>query len=403
MSDFSTSATRTEFSGFGGTPLAGLNTATVPEAMEDAGDGGNILNSLAGLGITDAEQLVAIAAIPDTITYLVQALGVEKTTVESLVAQASGTLAPARRALVNVAAPRDLMMGALLPSEAELNALDAPLDANVILAADAPLALPASVNLIPFMNPVRNQAARGTCVSFALTALNEYVQRRRGQVVDLSEQFLYFKTKQIDGIPNACGTFQSKAIIALAQFGECPESVFPYNPNGPCNDATALPANAVAAAASFRLQAAAVPTRNVAAYKATFALQQVVTLSIPVYNTWYTSQEVRRSGRITMRVGNEAAIGGHAVCLVGYQDNIDSPGGGYFIVRNSWNGLWAMQSPYGVGYGTIPYQYITDAATEAFTAAIPAQPFGEDIFNTTHVAENKTVVIEVGNVRITIS
>ena len=111
--------------------------------------------------------------------------------------------------------------------------------------------------------------------------------------------------------------------------------------------------------------------RSVASYKNHMSLQRPVTLSIPVYNSWYLSAETRRSGRITMRVGREVAEGGHAVCLVGYQDSASSPGGGYFIVRNSWGTGWAYASPYGPGYGTIPYQYIANEASEAFTAEVP--------------------------------
>ena len=56
---------------------------------------------------------------------------------------------------------------------------------------------------------------------------------------------------------------------------------------------------------------------------------------------------------------------------MGYQDTPSSPGGGYFIVRNDWHTTWAYQSPYGAGYGTIPYQYITNDGWEAFTAPVP--------------------------------
>jgi C1A family cysteine protease len=106
----------------------------------------------------------------------------------------------------------------------------------------------------------------------------------------------------------------------------------------------------------------------VLAYKEHMSQQQPVTLSIPVYNSWYQSAETRRSGRITLRVGNEPSVGGHAVLLAGYQDAPSSPGGGYFIVRNSWGLTWGSQCPYGAGYGTIPYQYIINDAWEAVTA-----------------------------------
>ena len=104
-----------------------------------------------------------------------------------------------------------------------------------------------------------------------------------------------------------------------------------------------------------------------------------------------------------MRVGNEPAAGGHAVCLVGYQDSASSPGGGYFIVRNSWDTTWAYQSPYGAGYGTIPYQYIANEAWEAFTAVVPGVGADDDVNEDTST-EQSTVTIEVSpNIKITIT
>jgi C1A family cysteine protease len=68
-----------------------------------------------------------------------------------------------------------------------------------------------------------------------------------------------------------------------------------------------------------------------------------------------------------MRFGDEQPSGRHAVVAVGYQDSPSSPGGGYFILRNSWGITRAYESPYGAGYGTIPYQYISDDAWEAYS------------------------------------
>jgi hypothetical protein len=61
-------------------------------------------------------------------------------------------------------------------------------------------------------------------------------------------------------------------------------------------------------------------------------------------------------------------IGGHSMCFVGYQDDANSPGGGYFILRNSWGSGWAPDSPHGAGYGTIPYEYIQKEGWEIFSA-----------------------------------
>ena len=46
----------------------------------------------------------------------------------------------------------------------------------------------------------------------------------------------------------------------------------------------------------------------------------------------------------------EQFLGGHAVCLVGYDDNLN---GGRFIARNSWGTSWGDH-----GYFYMPYQVI---------------------------------------------
>jgi len=346
-----------EVSGFGGHRMTSVTThgtlvgATAPAA------------SLSTLWLEDAEQLVAASSVPGLDAELKDALGLSDADYRSIVDTARQLIPPDRLGLVSApTSTADLHLGALEP----------PDDIREQPVAVAAAVLPASINLVPGMPPIRNQASRGTCVAFTMTAMNEYFLARNGDVEDLSEQHLYEETKAIDGAANQCGTFQAKAAIVLRQRGECRESVWPYNPNPPCNNHGVQPIQARPDGLRYRLNTHAVPTNDVAAYKAELAQNNPVGLSIPVYNSWYASAETRRSGRITMRVGNEQRVGGHAVLLVGYQDTPDSPGGGYFIVRNHWSTSWAYQSPYGAGYGTIPYQYITNDAWEAFAADLPA-------------------------------
>jgi hypothetical protein len=377
-------------SGFGGHLLTGDG------AYGAAADGGS---DLAALGITDAEQLVALAAVPGVKEELA---GVFGDGLQALLDQATQLLSAERAAEISTPLAADRGLGVLPPTDEMLAAAMAP---EVEEAPEA-VALPSAVDLRAYMSPIRNQGSRGTCVAFTITALNEYIQRRRGLVRDLSEQHLYYETKLIDGAPNACGTWQAKAVIALQTRGECLESIWPYNPNPPCNNHGALPALARPNGLSYRLSTLAVPARNVAFYKAHMARQRAVGVSIPVYDSWYRSAETARSGRITMRVGNEAPVGGHAVLLVGYQDSAASPGGGYFIVRNHWSTAWAYQSPYGPGYGTIPYQYIANDAMEAFTAVVPGVGAEDDGTHQDDATTDgkETVTIEVGrNVKITIA
>ena len=55
-------------------------------------------------------------------------------------------------------------------------------------------------------------------------------------------------------------------------------------------------------------------------------------------------------------------LGVHGMLIVGYVDNTASPGGGYFIVRNSLGEAWGNR-----GYGKLPYAYVACFALEAGT------------------------------------
>ena len=389
-----------DVSGFGGHPLT-----TISVELGAPDDADSVASSLSAIGLEDAEQVIGAASVPGVSEELQRTLGLNRQAFQEFLEAARSALPAERAALLSQPAPRDLGLGVMPPSEEMIAAAEATAENGyAVEAEETAVSVPASMNLISYMPPIRNQAARGTCVSFALTALNEYVLRRRGLVRDLSEQHLYKEIKLVDGAANACGTWQVKAVNVLRDRGECRDFLWPYNPNPPCNNHGAQPAAARPDGLNYRLGTFAVATRNVDAYKAELGRQRPVTLSIPVYDSWFQSNEVRRSGRITMRVGNEQASGGHAVCLVGFQDSASSPGGGYFILRNSWSTSWAYQSPYGAGYGTIPYQYITNDAWEAFSAVVPV-PTGDSLPEPQDdtATTRSSVVIEVGrDVKITI-
>jgi hypothetical protein len=55
-------------------------------------------------------------------------------------------------------------------------------------------------------------------------------------------------------------------------------------------------------------------------------------------------------------------LGVHGMLIVGYVDSAASPGGGYFIVRNSLGEAWGNR-----GYGKLPYAYVACFALEAGT------------------------------------
>lgn len=323
-----------------------------------------VTNRLAALGLLDADQFLDAVAAPTTARHVADFLGITPGQLDVIAGAVSRALPPAIAAAPRGNTLEDLPRGAFPPDEAdEDNSLLIPYD----LPPPTATALPPMVNNAAILGQRRNQGNRGTCVAFAVTAIHEYHSKKNGQNIDYSEQFLYDETKKIDGTPNQCGTWQVKAAKVLLSLGQCPENVWPYNGQLPCNNNGTQPAGAKAAAATHKLQLSTLPRNNVAAIKSTLAAGQVVGFSIPVFDSWYQNATSRTFGRITMPLPNEAQNGGHAMCLVGYQNQADVPGGGYFILRNSWFGAWGQQNPYGSGNGVIPYDYIARFNWEALT------------------------------------
>jgi len=286
-------------------------------------------------------------------------------------------------------------LGAMEPPAGERES-EAPIPADI---ASAP-PVSAAINLIANMPPIRNQGSRGTCVAFALTAIQDYYRRLHGTgSPNWSEQHLYHEIKLIDGAAAACGTWQSKGAIVLANRGQAREVIWAYNPNLPCNNNGVMPPTARPDALNYRLNLTALSRNNVAMIRSALGTRRPVGVSIPVYNSWYQSAATRRSGQITMPLAGEAQVGGHAVCLVGFQDQASAPGGGYFVLRNSWGTTWGSLNPYGAGYGIIPYAYIAALNWEAYTLttiAVSDEP--EDV---AEAPKDRTITIKLkGNVNL---
>jgi hypothetical protein len=246
---------------------------------------------------------------------------------------------------------------------------------GAVLAEVSRHPLPSSVRLMDRLFPVRDQGERGTCVAFSAVALREYLD---GCSTELSEQFLYWACKQLDGSPDTPGTYLSSALSALNTQGVCTRTTLPYCAEViPGDEAQGPPpSEAFDEARGYRMA----NSRTVAAncvnhYKHVLAGTDgapgmPVIIASLVFNSWYRSAATHQSGKITLPLPGEAPLpGGHAMLLVGYQDDPSVPGGGYFIVRNSWSDRWAARSPEAPGHALMPYAYVERCVVEAFTGA----------------------------------
>ena len=84
-------------------------------------------------------------------------------------------------------------------------------------------------------------------------------------------------------------------------------------------------------------------------------------IGFTVYQS-FESNEVTATGIVPMPTQNDQMMGGHAVCVIGYNTNFN--GGDYYEVRNSWGEDWGDQ-----GNFWIPAAYLENPqlAQDAWT------------------------------------
>lgn len=336
-----------------GTPLAGLPGFTA-----------DILARLAAYWIVTCEDLVGAAVGEGGLAGLVSVTGLSEDQVVNLTERAQAALPPT----VSFA-PGDLRphgLGALDEREPGEEKEEPP--------SFAPL--PPAVDLRAGFGPVRNQGQRGTCVAHAAAAVREYLLGQQPPALEFSEQYHYWDCKQHDLIPTLPGTYIRVSMARLQESGICLEQTWPYNPHPIAGNEGQGPAPqaAVDGAGRYRISASTrlVPT-DVAGLCLALSRNKPVAFAVPVYNYWF-AEPVRSSGDIRLPLPGEPVAGGHAMCMVGYQQNEVVPGGGFFIVRNSWGEDWAGNSNIAPGYACIPFAYINQLANSAFIAEATAEP-----------------------------
>lgn len=213
-------------------------------------------------------------------------------------------------------------------------------------------ALPTSVSFLSSMPGVYDQGQEGSCTAFSYKEVREFLSINYvKKATVLSAQFQYYCERLLNGdVGQDNGSTVSTAMVSGQIFGTCPDSDEPYT-----TPFTTKPTKKDFADASFHRIGKAFALNTLADMKNALAGGFVFQLGFLVYAS-FESASTTATGIMTMPAKSEQILGGHAVCVWGYNDAFTFPGlpKGALCVRNSWGSGWGNN-----GNFFMPYGYLT--------------------------------------------
>jgi C1A family cysteine protease len=208
--------------------------------------------------------------------------------------------------------------------------------------------LPPSVNLTPSMPLIFDQGDLGSCTANAIAAAFEFLLRiQKVTIFSASRLFIYFNERFIEGtIGEDAGASLRDGMDSIHKQGVCDESLWPYDL---AKFAVRPPDQCFTEALLHQSIQYLSVAQELGHLKACLAAGFPFVLGISVFAS-FESEGVAKSGIVPMPANDEACLGGHAVCCVGYDD-----AKGAFLVRNSWGADWGD-----AGHFWLPYSYMTN-------------------------------------------
>jgi len=228
-----------------------------------------------------------------------------------------------------------------------------------------PASLPLALDYSNQMPPVRNQGSSGSCASWATGYYYKAFQegREKGWTFSSNDEIRSpaFVYNQINGGRNVGTSFGANFSI-LMRHGDCSWANMPYSSSNLTSwpSMTAWREGMDCRIASYTLLYHSY-MGDAADYfddmKAHLATGDVFVIGFPVYSDFYSINSFPQSVYDGPRSGT-SYVGGHGVCIVGYDDNRE---GGAFKFINSWGTSWGLS-----GYGWLSYNFMSEYLIEAW-------------------------------------
>ena len=224
---------------------------------------------------------------------------------------------------------------------------------------------------------VKNQGDLSSCTANAGTMqLEVYACVAGYEDIPLSRKFLYKATRNLLSETGDSGAFLRTTMQAMATFGVPPESYYPYDgdPDRVNEEPSAFlysMAQSDRALTYYRLDpTGADPEKVINSMKVNLATNRALIGGFTVYSN------MDNSGDIAMPGVFSAVRGGHAICLVGYDDTYRiGSSTGAFKLYNSGGSAWGHS-----GFAYLPFDYVRKGLASDIWALMSASWLKLDVF-----------------------
>jgi C1A family cysteine protease len=209
-----------------------------------------------------------------------------------------------------------------------------------------------SVDLRQFCSPVENQGSLGSCTGHAVSSAMEVILKKQNRLTEISRLFIYYQARLLEGtVKYDAGAYIRDCIKACNKVGASAESLWKYDIRMFRNNPTKIAYDDALKRRVIQYQRCA----DFAAVKNALANGNPVVAGYLVYSSFMTPAVSRTGIMPYPNTKKERLLGGHAVCLVGFDDVKQR-----FIAKNSWGSGWGDK-----GYFYMPYQVIQNTQMSA--------------------------------------
>ncbi len=215
--------------------------------------------------------------------------------------------------------------------------------------------LPSRVSLEKYCPPRLNQGAQGSCVgwssSYAARTIQQSVATGKSpKEVAFSPSSLYNQIK----LPNCQGAYIHDAMEVMQKRGVLPFNEFKYNQY----DCDRTPSNTqMSRASQYRTRGFERLWENeggtdILAIKQNIAQGAPVVVGMLVGGSFMNAMQGRKMWKPTASDRRMQGFGGHAMCVMGYDDNLK---GGALQIMNSWGERWGDRGFCWITYSDFEY------------------------------------------------